>query len=272
MIFPLKVLLFLLEFAKQGVEQHMSIPPTKWLSRLTRNASARINLVCFPYGGAGASAYKPLAMLLPADIDVWAVQLPGRENRFSEPFAQDADAAVQAISADIDRLGLNNLMFFGHSMGSDLAVLCASFRQQQKRTMPRLLVVSGNKPPHIPLQQFWASAPEPALVQHVLAFGGISPEVLANAEFAAIYLEKLRADYRLYEGIGARPPVTLETSLLVVRSDVDPLLADVDVNEWRQYSCRPFMLREVKGGHFYFQPDAGELAAVLAAAVNGQIT
>lgn len=242
----------------------MGSPPVKWLSRLTRHSSVRINLVCFPYGGAGASAYKSLALLLPPDIDVWAVQLPGRENRFSEPFAQDADAAVQAISADIDRLGLKNLMFFGHSMGSDLAVLCATFRQQQKLTPPDVLVVSGNKPPHIPLQQFWAGAPEPALVQHVLGFGGISPDVLADAEFASIYLEKLRADYRLYEGMGARPPVMLDNSLVVVRSDADPLLVNVDVNEWRHYSCHPFMLREVKGGHFYFQPDAGELAAVLA--------
>lgn len=242
----------------------MSLLPSKWLSRLTRHSSARINLVCFPYGGAGASVYKALALQLPADIEVWAVQLPGRENRFAEPFAGDADAAVQAVSADIDRLDLNNLLFFGHSMGSDLAVLCATLRQQQKRIMPRVLVVSGNRPPHLPLQQFWASAPEPALVQHVLGFGGISPEVLANAEFASIYLDKLRADYRLYEGIGARPPVMLDTSLVVVKSDADPLLADVDTNEWRHYSRRPFTLREVKGGHFYFQPDAGALAAILA--------
>ena len=246
----------------------MNTTATRWLSRLTRHSAATVNLICFPFGGAGASAYKPLSGRLPADVEVWSVQLPGRENRFAEPFALNADAAVQEISAEIDRLGLQRLVFFGHSMGSDLAVLCAQWRQQQGRGPLRGLVVSGNKPPHIPLDTFWADAPLPALIQHVLNFGGISPEVLGDPEFASIYLEKLRADYRLYEGMGTRVAVSLDAPLWVVQADADPLLEAVDVNEWRYHSNRPYQLRKVTGGHFYFQADVAPLAAILTDALQ----
>lgn len=246
----------------------MNAVSSKWLTRLTRNAAASINLICFPFGGAAASAYKPLAGCLPANVEVWAVQLPGRENRFAEPFAEHADSVVQAISSEIDRLGLRQLLFFGHSMGSDLAVLSAQWRQQQGSEPLRALVVSGNRPPHILLTQFWADAPHPALVQQLLNFGGIAPEVLANPDFVGIYLEKLRADYRLYEGIGARAAVPLRTPLWVIQADADPLLADVDVTEWRHHAAQPFHLRATKGGHFYFQPDATALATILQEALS----
>ncbi len=240
---------------------------TPWLTCLTRTPSPTINLICFPFGGAGASAYRPLAAQLPPGVALWSVQLPGRENRFAEPFAQNADAVVQAISADIDRLGSQPLVLFGHSMGSDLAVLCAMWRQQQEKPPLRGLVVSGNKPPHLPLERRWAGVPEADLIRHVLDLGGMPPEALADREFASIYLDKLRADYRLYEGIGTRAAQSLDTPLWVIHADADPLLAGVDVNEWRHYSSRPPRLCPVRGGHFYFLPDTSALAAVLTDAV-----
>ncbi len=57
------------------------------LSRNTRskpNPQARFRLFCFPYAGGGASLFRHWANRLPSEIEVYAVQLSGREDRLAE--------------------------------------------------------------------------------------------------------------------------------------------------------------------------------------------
>ena len=58
----------------------------QWLSRpRTRRAPVRMRLYCLPYAGGGAQIYRGYSDALPAEVEVCAVQLPGRERRFAEP-------------------------------------------------------------------------------------------------------------------------------------------------------------------------------------------
>ena len=60
---------------------------------------ATVRLFCFPSAGSGAAMYRPWLELLPPQVELCAVQLPGRENRLREkPFASLA-ALVQAVLA-----------------------------------------------------------------------------------------------------------------------------------------------------------------------------
>jgi medium-chain acyl-[acyl-carrier-protein] hydrolase len=84
------------------------------------NPAARMRLFCFPYAGAGAGAYREWPMLLPRDIEVVAVQLPGREWRIQESPLADmrllAQDALRSISPYLDK----PFAFLGISMGGTL--------------------------------------------------------------------------------------------------------------------------------------------------------
>lgn len=250
----------------------MKISPTKWLTCFQVRPDAVIHLILFPFGGAAASAYRNLAASLPASVQAWAVQLPGRENRFNEPFCVDPMQVVQAVADEIDRLQLHNIAFFGHSMGSDLALLCHYVRRLQQRSLPKVLVLSGNKPPCLPVTQHLADAGDAALAQHVAGFGGIDPELLQDRDFASVYLEKIRADYRLYEAVEKviPAPVPLDARLTVVYAPDDPLLAGVDMTQWQQYSRHPLSLHTLGSGHFYLQSSHAELADLIAAQLRSR--
>ena len=84
----------------------MKISPQKWLVCYQENKAAKHNLICFPFGGAAASAFRPLANALSDDLQVWCVQLPGRENRYSTPFETNPDVIVRAVAEEIQQLGL----------------------------------------------------------------------------------------------------------------------------------------------------------------------
>ena len=53
-----------------------------WIAYSKQNLNASLRLFCFPYAGAGASVFAQWAKALPAEIEVHAVQLPGRETRW----------------------------------------------------------------------------------------------------------------------------------------------------------------------------------------------
>src|SRR5215470_16508979 len=72
------------------VERPPMATPTesdRWVLRLRSVPSPRIRLFCFPYAGGAASAFNGWAEGLPREVEICAVQLPGRESRFiDEPF------------------------------------------------------------------------------------------------------------------------------------------------------------------------------------------
>lgn len=93
------------------------------LVRLTpepRNADTTA-VVAFPGAGASATYFRPWTDAMPRDWSLWAVALPGRGSRFSEPFATSLDALVSEIADAIERVPASRRVVFGHSLGALLA-------------------------------------------------------------------------------------------------------------------------------------------------------
>ncbi len=78
-----------------------------WIFASRPNPQARLRLFCFPHAGGGASFFRPWIGMLPPDIEVCPVQLPGRENRLKErPFNQFSpliSELAQALRPYLDR-------------------------------------------------------------------------------------------------------------------------------------------------------------------------
>src|SRR5213596_599497 len=62
-----------------------------------RRADCRHRLICFPHAGGGARAYSDWVHELPAEIEVTAVQLPGRQNRLIEDPATEVVPLVREL-------------------------------------------------------------------------------------------------------------------------------------------------------------------------------
>lgn len=62
------------------------VTPSRWLAPLpdAQSVGARGILLCFPYGGGGASSFQGLSSLQRVGIAAWDVKLPGREERIQE--------------------------------------------------------------------------------------------------------------------------------------------------------------------------------------------
>src|SRR4051794_27130121 len=97
-----------------------------WMTAPIPRPDARMRLFCFPYAGGGALAYQAWPRLLPDEIEVVAVQLPGREARFREPPMTDLSTLVEAlVAAMYPYETLRPFAFFGHSLGALIAFVLA---------------------------------------------------------------------------------------------------------------------------------------------------
>ena len=81
----------------------------KWIKNLGASAAANVNLVCFHHSGGGANGYRGWRANLPAEIALYGVQLPGREERFTEPLIEDFETLVAAVLKTVCKKQLHQL-------------------------------------------------------------------------------------------------------------------------------------------------------------------
>lgn len=247
-----------------------------WLQRFAPRPQARARLFCFPHAGVGAAVYRQWSTALPVDLEVCAIQLPGRANRLREPALTSVSALVQALLPALQPHLDLPFAFFGHSMGAVLSSELARALQDQGMSGPRHLFVSGRRPAHWP-------NPDPLL--HILPdgefvaeiqrrYGGIPPEVAEHEELLSLLLPSLRADITALET--HTPPPTrapLACPISVFGGADDPLTPREHLDGWRSETSGPFRVRVLPGDHFYLQAQRdvllGDLAATLAPLLAG---
>ncbi len=121
------------------------------LVSLCQPATGKDATIHLPYAGSGASVFHNWFLPLYDSVDLYALQLPGRESRAAEAPYRDMEEAGGAIADCLANLFDDDVpyVFFGHSMGALLAYRVACVLRARGRTEPCRLVLSGMAPPHL---------------------------------------------------------------------------------------------------------------------------
>lgn len=227
------------------------------------HAAAR--LFCLPYAGAGASAYRRWPAAVGADIEVVAVQPPGRENRVAEDAAFDlavlADAVAGQVTADDRPYAL-----YGHSLGGWDAYEITRHLHRTGRRLPVKLYTGGCRAPHIPVTGTFAglsTLDDDALVERVAEGGGLHPAILAEPELLELILPALRADFtRLdrYTHDGGDP---LPVPIVAYAARADAAVTRADIEPWDRHTTAGFAVHDVDGDHFFLLDDNSRVTDLL---------
>src|SRR5262245_57467554 len=89
---------------------------------LTPRPMASMSLLCIPFAGAGAGAFRNWGRQLPDFIEAYAVQLPGREDTLNMPPLTDWRRMQDSVFESVARLPSLPVAIFGHSLGAVLAL------------------------------------------------------------------------------------------------------------------------------------------------------
>jgi medium-chain acyl-[acyl-carrier-protein] hydrolase len=230
--------------------------PNPWTVLPRPTPGARLRLFCFPFAGGGASIYTPWGRLLPPEVELVAVQLPGRENRLSEPAYSHIDELTPRLATELAPLMDRPFALFGHSNGGLMAFELARHLRREGRRGLMHLFVSGRPAPQLPLTEPPLHAlPHDEFLDELRRFNGTPEEVLRNPEIMELIAPTLRADFALGETYQYRPEAPLTVPLSAYGGERDAEVLREEVEPWREQTSAAFQLRMFPGDHFFVTGD-----------------
>lgn len=223
-----------------------------WIIRPRANPQARLRLFCFPHAGGGASLFRSWWADLPASIEVFAIQLPGRENRLLEAPFIDLQLLVEKLSQSL--LPYLNVPFalFGHSMGALISFELTRQLRRQDDPQPVHLLISSCYAPQIPNPNPPIHAlPKSEFVEALRHLDGMPQEVLQDPELMQLVLPTLRADFALCETYVYSPEAPLDCPISAFGGLQDDEVSYDNLAAWNDQTYSSFKLRMFPGNHFF---------------------
>jgi medium-chain acyl-[acyl-carrier-protein] hydrolase len=224
-----------------------------WIKRPRPSPAARLRLFCLPYAGGAASVFHAWPQGLPPQVEVCAVQLPGREGRLREmPFVR-VGPLVRAL-ADVVPAAAGGRPFalFGHSNGAMLAFELARELARRGGEVPVHLFVSARlAPPCPPRAAPIHRLPEAEFVEAIRRLEGTPAEVLQNPELMQMAMPALRADFAVHETYAYEPGPPLECPVSAFGGLQDAEVPRADLAQWGHETSGAFKVRMLPGGHFF---------------------
>lgn len=246
---------------------HASVTPPKnnWLTCPKPNPRAKLRLFCFPYAGGGAAIFRLWPDELPAEVEFYAIELPSRGRRITEPPITRMEPLVRGIAGAIESLLDKPFCFFGHSMGALTSFELARLLRREGRRQPSHLFVSGATAPQIPdTSPVRFDLPEPEFLDVLRRLNGTPHEVLENEELLQLMLPRLRADFELlqfYKYVD-EPPFSFPITAFGGLQDKEVDRAALE--GWRVQTAANFVLRNFPGDHFFLHSDRSRLLWVIS--------
>jgi medium-chain acyl-[acyl-carrier-protein] hydrolase len=244
-----------------------------WLSRSHTAHPGGLPLICLPNAGGSASQFFSWARLLPPDIDVWPVQLPGRENRLRETPLSQMDTLVEAIAEALAPNLSGPFAIFGHSLGGLVGFELARMLRRRYGLEPAHLLVSARRAPHLPHRfgPIHRLPDEMFLDELARRYNGIPDLIRQDPELLSIYLPMLRADVTIFETYvwAEEPPLNCPITVYGGRDDTS--VAYDELVAWAAHSTHRGVPKLFPGGHFYLQAARQELLAEISRSLAGSL-
>jgi medium-chain acyl-[acyl-carrier-protein] hydrolase len=240
------------------------VNPDVWFNCRKADPRAKLRLFCLPYAGGGASIYRGWEHYLPAGVDVWPVQLPGRGSRFNEAPYDSMDLLVGDAAEALGRRLDLPFSIFGHSFGAMVGFELAHRLREQFGVTPRHLFVSGCRGPHLPrCDSQIHQLPDEQFIEGLVALNGTPREVLENSDLMRTMLGALRGDFKLAETYGCSGKPPLNCPITALGGSEDDSVPQEELEAWRSQTNGLFNLWMLPGDHFFIHTSDTMLRQIL---------
>jgi len=228
-----------------------------------RDAHAR--LLCIPHAGGSSAVFRPWAALLPAGIELWAVQAPGRGERMAEPPHDRIEPLADEVLTALRQEPSLPTAIFGHSMGALVGFELARASRRAGLPLPVHLFVAGHAAPQEPQSRTPTGAlSDDEFIERLSELGGTPEEALRHPELMEVFLPILRADFRAVEAYAYRDEPPLACPITALGGEDDRFVAPEELSGWRAQTVRRFALELMPGGHFFLTTSAARVVAMVA--------
>ncbi|MCB0508048.1 MAG: thioesterase [Bacteroidetes bacterium] len=207
------------------------------------------------HAGGDKYAFRNMQQDLLPEIESIAYELPGRSDRFAEPFVADLYAATNDIYLQLIKELPENYCIVGNSMGSIIAFLLAHQLKKENQPLPKHLFLASQLSPDayknesniigISSDDFWK------IVQQ---YDGVPEALLAHKELKEFYEPILRSDFKLLQHFNETfdkiEKINIPTSILFGTKDTRNVTME-KMQGWRNFFENEIEIKAFEGGHFF---------------------
>ncbi|MCR6105809.1 thioesterase [Salipaludibacillus agaradhaerens] len=233
---------------------------TAWLHFFKSiNDKAKYRLYCFPCAGGGALSFQSWSNMFGSEIEVCAIQLPGRESRFNEDTITDIYEISRKIANEIIEIQKEGkpFVFLGHSMGSLISFEVARYLRKKEFQLPNQIFLSSiNAPENNKFNRYIHKLSDGEFLNYIKILNGTPEGFFNDPRVQKLYLPILRSDFKaveMYEFYSEEPfhfPIT------VLGGEEDKLISTEGLERWQRETNSTFTLKLFPGDHFYFQKES----------------
>ena len=245
---------------------------TSWYLAYDKKPYARIRLFCFHHSGGAASMYYPWIKGLSSNIELIAIQLPGREGRFTEPLTDNLTEILGILTEGFNSYQDKPFFIFGHSLGGLLAYQFTKSLYQRYSFLPKKLIVSATKAPHLPFRMKHMSKLDgEALIEELKVYSGIDENILNDNELLQIFLPIIKSDFSISETYRHKNSCPLSCDILALSGKDDKTVSEREAQAWSEYTSGKFKHLSFSGGHFFIKEHHEEILKLINQIGNSYI-
>jgi medium-chain acyl-[acyl-carrier-protein] hydrolase len=226
-----------------------------------RDACGGVRLFCFPYAGGSYGIYSSWQRRFPRNIEVCAVELPGRVSRAHEAPVDRLEPLVDALLRALARHWDGPFAFFGYSMGALIAFELARRLMRAQLRAPIHLFVAACPAPQLATERVhWSRFSDGELLTELQRrYRPLPSEVLADPGLMSVILPMLRADLQLSDEYRCTPGSPLRCPLTAFGGTHDSAVTPAELAAWAENTSGTFDLQQFEGDHFFLETQRDSL-------------
>ena len=229
------------------------------LKKISSQYDTKCRMFCFPYAGGNANIYRGWGDILGKYIDIYAFQLPGRGDRYSEMPYTEISAVVKEFIDEWRGFDEKPFVFFGHSLGALIAFESARLVQELYGLHPEILFGSGSNEPKATPKKKISNLKKEDFLLEIKEMGGTPEEIFQNCELIDLIYPMLKADFKMNEDYLFHARAALDSKIIVYEGKKDKYVDLKNIDSWKHYTTKECCIHLMDGGHFFINELTKEL-------------
>lgn len=239
------------------------IRQNNWFKFFEQKNKIDMRLFCFHYGGGSASIFKRWSKDLINEVELVAIQLPGREERFDEPLLDNIDVVINDLFLNFSFYD-KPFIFFGHSIGALIAFELARILRAKIQLQPQHLIASSAKAPQVPLKKTPIhKLDDIQFIEELRKYNGVPEYILQDNEIMSLFMPIMRADFRISETYIYHDQKPLDFPITALGGIGDNTFDLKDLAEWQKQTTNSFKQSILNGDHFFINASYDETIKII---------
>lgn len=167
-----------------------------WFVKYPVRRRPKLRIFCFPPAGCSASEFRHWGHYFPEEIEIVGLQLPGRENRFSDSLIKDFSCLIDILCDELEKLVDIPYIIFGHSLGALIGYEIIKKRKIKSVSLPKLFITSAMEAPHcLTLPHKIQINNDDEVIDYLRSYDAIPHEFLNSIDFKKTILPYIKSDF-----------------------------------------------------------------------------